>query len=237
MRNYSKNSKLNDQFVLRGKPATDSVLYPWALGALGKSILFYAEASELKNNKPVKIISGYYAIFHLSIFLMFAAPKLLSPKERKAINDRLRGGSEDPSSVIKHMHVEDFLKRCSEVGLSLKIIELFKEMKKSREFVNYGPRVRWGKGNIFVNTCEVDLNEIDDLVEKLRDYFISAIDWICLRGSDNGIWIPIILEQTGKFFDKTNGFYKKWIPDSIRENAESFRCQLYEIALRKVYKK
>jgi len=237
MKNCSKDSKSNDQLVLHGKPATDSGLYPWALGALGKSILFYAEASELEDNKPVKIISGYYTIFHLSIFLMFAAPKLLSPKERKAINYKLRGGSEDPSPAIKHMYVEDFLKRCSEVGLPLKILELFKEMKKSREFVNYGPRVRWVKDDIFINTCEVDLNEIDDLIGKLKDSFISSIDWICSRGSDNGVWIPIILEQTAKFFNKTIGFYKGWIPENVRQEAESLRGQLYEIALKKVYEK
>ena len=88
---------MDSQFVIHGRPARDSELYPWALGSIARGLLFYGEAIKLKGNKLIAAIATYYSLFHLSMFLMFTCPNLLSSKERKVINDALGEGRRDPS--------------------------------------------------------------------------------------------------------------------------------------------
>jgi hypothetical protein len=219
-------------FTLHGKPATDSGLYPWALGSLGRSFLFYAETVELRNSKPLKAISAYYSLFHLGMFAMLAAPRFMDPKVRIAINKGLKGGSEDPSPFIRHKDLCRFLNKCSSARLSGEVVDFFEEMQKTRHFINYGPRVYWkDRSDIYVNTCEIHPDSIDGIAEKLTTSFTSIIDWVCLQGADNGFWIPLLLEQTAKFFNKTCGFYKGWISEDVRQEAEILWAQIYERVL------
>lgn len=225
--------KLINKFVIHDKSVTDSGLYPWALGSIGRSLLFYAETIESKGNKPLETISAYYAMFHISMFTMFACPKILSSKERKIINDGIRNGYADPSPQIHHKTVQNFLSRCNEYGFSPNISEMFNKLKKMRENINYGPRVIL-TDVVFIDSCEFPPYE-ENLSESLKHIFINTIEWTCLHGADGGVWIPHLLGEASIFFKESDGVYVGWISEKLMTEADNFRTQLQAIAKDKIY--
>lgn len=225
---------MTDKFVIHDKTVTDSGLYPWALGSIGRSLLFYAETIESKGNKPLETISAYYAIFHISMFAMFACPKILSSKERKIINAGIQNGCADPSPQIHHKTVQNFLVRCDGYAFPPNIGEMFNKLKKMRENINYGPRVISKPDVVFINSCEFPPYE-ENLSESLKDIFINTIEWTCLHGADSGIWIPELLRNSSIFFKDSDGVYVGWISEKLMTEADNFRIQLQAIAMEKLY--
>lgn len=224
-----------NKFVIHGKTVTDSGLYPWALGSIGRSLLFYAETIESRGNKPLETISAYYAIFHISMFTMFACPKILSSKERKIINDGIKNGYADPSPQIHHTTVQNFLLKCDEYGFPSNIGEMFNRLKKMRENINYGPRVHWRPDDVvFINSCEFPPYE-ENISESLKHIFINTIEWTCLHGEDGGVWIPELIREASIFFKESDGVYVGWVSEKLMTEADNFRTQLQAIAKEKIY--
>lgn len=215
-------------FDLHGKKSTDSGLVPWQMGSLARAIFFYVQTNDSKASFTFQGIASYYSLFHLTMYLILGCPNLLSEKIRELINKGLEDGSGDPSPKINHTMAKEFLKKC--VGLNPSVLSTFDDLKKIREFINYGPRVLWRtESEIFVNTCEINPSDLKLITAKLSSVFKDAIEWSVKNGTDYGMWTPHILDQLDLFF-KPNGFYSKWITPELMEAAGNFRQELLTIA-------
>lgn len=120
------------QFLIHGERVTDSGLYPWALGSIGRALLFYAEARASIDNKIVGAITSYYSLFHLSMFLVFVCPHLLTNNQRNRINTELREGLKDPSPTIHHKFILKFLDDCEKKDFTSQFQKLL------RKRIDYG---------------------------------------------------------------------------------------------------
>ena len=228
---------MNDQFELHGEPKTDSALYPWALGSIARALLFYAEAISSKNNRAVAAICTYYSLFHFSMFMLFCCPHLLTIDQRRRINEALDQGQRDPSHIISHTMILNFLNTCVTNGLSDSVRSAVIQSKQFREFINYGPRVKDSPGEVFVNTCELQPSAVDRVLDNLEHVFEEAVLWTCSNSFDDGIWIPIALDQASAFFSGPQRFYLDWCSESVAEKSEMLRQSLHLIANQRVYAK
>jgi len=221
-------------FRIAGKKMTDSALYPWALASAGRSFLFYAQAQPGSDRRVLSAIATYYSLFHLSMFLAFVCPNFLSETLRKKIAKGVELG-EDPSPKVSHRDLVQFLRGCVAHGLSESVVDAVVYAQRLRNFINYGPRVSWTGETIFVNTCEASCRELAQLRDQLDQVFRDALVWACNNGSDDGIWVPVILDQANVFFSKSDQYYGDWCTDAEAALAGSFRASMFAIAQQKVY--
>lgn len=225
---------MTEGFRVAGKKMTDSALLPWALASAGRSFLFYAEAQPASNRRVLSAIAAYYSLFHLSMFLAFVCPKFFSEPLRKKIAEELAKDN-DPSKKVKHKELLDFLRGCIAYGLPGSVVDAVQHAQKLRNFINYGPRVSWSGETFHLNTCEASFRELEQLREQLDQVFREAMVWACDNGIDDGIWVPVILDEANIFFSKSNRHYGDWCTDAEAALADSFRASMFAIAQQKVY--
>jgi hypothetical protein len=82
-------------------------------------------------------------LFHFSLVLIFILPEEIRPEVFQKLMDTRQGGIGDPTGVIPHSYIPEFLKRCESRGLSREMRSTVEKARALREFVNYGPRAEW----------------------------------------------------------------------------------------------
>lgn len=208
-----------------GKDPLDPGLYPWALGALSRALVFYGQARASIRNKALAAIAAYYSLLHLSLFIGFQNFASLPENVRKKINDRLQRG-EDPARGPSHGDVEQTLASfVRDHGMPAKILEVFKAAKKLREFHNYGPRVTYtpSKGPVRFVSCEYNSGDVDRVVRALQSCFEAAVTWLVSLGELQ----PGVLRKAEDIVRPASGFYRGLIPRKVLDFADGLRVQLY----------
>ena len=228
---------MSDKFELLGRSMEDSALYPWAVGSIGRALLFYGHAVSARDNRVLSSIAAYYSLFHLSMFILCLTPHLLSPSQRRRINNALRQGQRDPSPQISHRMIDSFLDLCAGNGLPGTFPSVVREARQLREFANYGPRVTYKPDEIFIYSSEFPPAAVTRIVNQLHSLFRDVVLWLCVASVDGGIWVPIALEQAGKFFAMSGPPYKDWVPSRVHRRADQLRVALHRAVSRALYPK
>lgn len=221
------------EFRVAGKEMTDNALLPWALASAGRSFLFYAQAQPVSDRRVLSAIATYYSLFHLSMFLAFACPKFLIDTLRKKIAEELKK-DRDPCKKVRHNDLLYFLRGCTAHGLPRSVVDAVHHAQKLRNFINYGPRVGWTGETFHVNTCEASFGELAQLRNQLDVVFREAIVWACDNGSDDGLWVPTILDEAKIFFSKSDQHYGDWCTEAEAAIADSFRASMLAVVQQKV---
>lgn len=229
---------MNKPFKIDGKTVDDSVLYYWSLQAISRALRFYAEATRQleKGRSPgyvLAAVGGYYSLFHLGIFLACSAPQLLRPGLRKKLVDWFDHGK-DPSRAPKHTEVEDFLRDCQAHQLKKSVLELFEKAQELRNFVNYGPDLKYTPQREFrVFNREHHPDECRTVVESLPEAFVDAVEWACHKGISDGALVPPALKDAAAYFTENKDgppYYSEWSSAKVLARAEKFRAELQKKA-------
>lgn len=179
-------------------------------GTFCKSIIFYADAKYLYDNKNVfaSVIELYYSLFHLGITVYLLHHE--GTDEAKYLTKMIKKfgllSEDDISRVLSHGKVIKFLIQKKDFK---KMAGLLKELKEMRELVNYGPRTKFLKNKILWNYCEVK-----EKAEKLKDYFFKVNEcyrifkkYVFIKRNKRPedkilpLWLPLFKERKKAYFD------------------------------------
>ncbi|MBI4573462.1 MAG: hypothetical protein HY713_09300 [candidate division NC10 bacterium] len=192
-----------------------------ARAAYAKSIVYSAEAVvALRAQEYIwTAIAAYYALFHLSIALMFLLPQELEKNRRGRLAQAWSGGSEDPTEkLIPHWYVPMFLEACEAKGLSPRLREFLQAAWQLRVDVNYGPRVAWvGNRPAFKSPAHTP-SEVETIANALESVLSSAIRWVS-RATDLS-WVRAVdaAAALAQFLTEDNLLYVRWCaPEALAE--------------------
>jgi hypothetical protein len=210
------------------------IFYVEASVGLAKSSVFLSTAEEdlIRGDLVSAAISGYYSIFHLTLALMW----LFADELPKTVLDRLmeirKKGNELPSSEVTHTNAQRFL--CDgQLKLSNKkeLCFLFRKTQDLREFANYGPRVTWKDGHPFIGPCHFSIDQVKELVPKLRPAFISTVKLATPATAIDGDLGKIVLRQATALLTHKQFPFSTWSSEKIQKEALTLLSTLYDESL------
>jgi hypothetical protein len=205
-----------------------SLFWPQAQVSFAKAIIFAAEARiSLKAGQYIwASISSYYSLFHLTISIMFMVPTLIKQDDLTRLITTLRQGASDPTYLIKHSDVSDFLKVCESDGLTNSFRMQLKESKNLREFVNYKPRVEWQGGKLIFRSKAYKPIDVTNAVNSLESLLAEALLWASKQGEAAKLVAMVSAFSIHQFLNQNDLLYKEWCTPEVLEGAESIRQKL-----------
>lgn len=223
---------MTDEMTVGGKTYKTSIFWIQAQASYAKALVFLAEATVAQQNKNYiwASVSLYYSLFHLSLALVFICPHRVKPSLFEKLLERRRGGAADPTRVIRHGDIPEFLRGCEVDSLTPELRNSFERAQELRKFVNYGPRIVWRKKQAFFLACEHEPLELDGLLDGLEAVFGQVIDWASKRAAPAGD-LGIIASATAKdFLTRSDLLYPKWCSPAVMEHARRVAKDLCKVS-------
>jgi len=196
--------------------------YVEAAVGIAKSSMFLTTAEDqvVRGEFMSATISAYYAIFHLSLALMWLFADQLPEKIMSIISDLRDKGNELPSSNITHSSVEKFL--CDgqlKLSNTKVLCKLFRRAQELREFGNYGPRVTWSGKNPVVGPCHLSIGDVKALVNEIRPAFIETMRIAGPKTALDGTLGRIVLDQSIEIMTRPAFPFLNWTTPQIYKEA------------------
>jgi len=140
--------------------------------------------------------------------------------------------NKDASRVPTHRHVAASLKKCESHGLPRTVLALFHEARALRDFVNYGPDLRYtAKEEFRVFNRDFHPDKCRETVQQSEDVFLDAVAWTARNGTYHGDLAFIAVQESKSFFSTNSDgdpFYSQWSSKRVLKNADQFRVRLEE---------
>ena len=205
-----------------------SIFWPQAQVSFAKAIIFAAEARiSVKASQYIwASISSYYSLFHLTISMMFMVPTLIKQDKLTTLITTLQQGASDPTYLIHHRELSDFLKGCELNGLPNSLRTRLKESKDLREFVNYKPRVEWQGGQLIFRSKTYKPADVANVVNSLEPLLAEALLWASKQGEAAQLVAMVSAFSIQQFLNQNDLMYKEWCTPEVLEEAESIRQKL-----------
>lgn len=191
--------------------------------SIAKSAVFIGAAEAEVNNGDLipASISAYYALFHLSLSLMWLLPESLPPALYQNLIEIRDAGKELPNKITSHKKTEDFL--CNgQVNLPIpNLAPLYKRALKLREFASYGPRVTYDGEQPFVGPCSFQRRDVREIVISVPNLFLSAFKTALPKTAYKGYLGPIVIDHAVELLRGSEFPFKGWFADSVLNRAEA----------------
>jgi hypothetical protein len=223
-----KMAQLSELRDAGGKEYKASIFGAQAQAALAKAIIFAAEASVANKSGQLiwASIASYYALFHLTISLMFMVPKLIEQQELvKLVNARQQGAS-DPTYLVKYRDLGDFLRNAESRGLTDQLRKQLNKSKKLREFVNYQPRIEWKDGIIVFRTKAYKIADLQEVLESVESLLAESLRWAKQQDETSELVAFVSAIAVKWFLTQDDLLYKDWCSPRILGEAELIRRNL-----------
>ncbi len=217
-----------DMLEIEGQYYNEGLFLLQAQAAYAKSIVYSAEAVVgLRAQEYIwTTIAAYYALFHVSIALMFLLPRELKGGLRDRLTKAWSGGLDDPTSLIPHRCVPKFLQACEAKDLSSRLREAVEAAWQLRLHVNYGPRAAWvGNQPVFKSLAHAP-PEVEMIANALESLLSTAIQWVS-RATDLA-WVRAVAAAAGVNQFLTNGdlLYVRWCSPEVLVEARKLAERL-----------
>ena len=210
-----------------GEEYRASIFAIQASAAFVKAIIFTAEARVANKSRQFiwAAIASYYSLFHLTISLMFAAPKLIKQQKlNKLITDYEKGA--DPTYLITHRELEDFLRNCESQGLTDQLRKQLLRSRELREFVNYKPRIEWQDEKIIFRTKAYKLTDLQNVLETIEPLLTESLLWVMKQDESSELVTHVSVILVRYFLIQDDLLYKDWCPIQVLDEAELIRQNL-----------
>jgi hypothetical protein len=199
-----------------------------AQAAFAKALVFAAQArvAVLRRELIGAAIANYYALFHFSLALIFVLPEEIDPKIFQKLMDKRQGGKGDPTGVIAHRYIPEFLKRCESRGLASEMRSTVERARTLREFVNYGPRAEWADDKAIFRSMKHKPEELEEVIQATVPLFQKALDWAKQACNPERPYAQVIEFMFRDFITKPDLFYVAWCSPEVLEEADRIAASL-----------
>lgn len=186
-----------------------------------KSLIFYIESKKLikENEILLSVICAYYSIFHLSVsrIKLFKGHKFEPEMELDKIFDKSKG--------LRHSTVQNLIKTLIEQKkLCPEFYDILVRLEELRNYVNYGPRLYYEKGEYVFDTCSNPniRSEMEKIIKHLDKSFYYYLDSL-MEIEHN----PFFFTDVYKNF-YIDGYRKmNFCPDNILDEAVKYHDKLF----------
>jgi len=192
-----------------------------ARAAFAKALIFASQARIAVRRRELiwAAIADYYALFHFSLVLIFILPEEIDPETFQKLMDKRQGGKGDPTGVVPHRYIPEFLKRCESRGLSPEMRSTVEKAKVLREFVNYGPRVEWADDKAIFRSMKHKPEELEQVIQATVPLFHKALNWARQACNPGRPYSQIVKIMFRDFITKPDLLYATWCSPEVLEEA------------------
>jgi len=217
------------RFHFQGKEVEDSFLMNFAIGALGRSLVFLVESRQVLKAPLLASVAAYYSLFHFCGFMMLSCPRFLTDRTREEM-DKAMDLDDDPAKKIGHRDVLPFLDKCTDPnGLLRSVRYAFDQMKELRNEMNYGPRLRLVNGKPSFGFCDQKPADVVNLVTQLEGVLRDGLRWTYATAINAREQIPMVVSGASQIFENDGERYNGCISREVALEAERLRHELEQI--------
>ncbi len=210
-----------DVIQVEGQHYNESLFLLNAQIAYCKSVIYSAEASVAVGSRELiwAAIAAYYALFHLSVVLIYLLPSKIGEDWRRRLVLEWAEGSNDPTRLIQHKDVPGFLKIFEQNGLTNRLRRTLQKAKEIRNHVNYGPRTYWKDDRAVFKVSEHGGTGIIELIVTYVPSLISmAVKWASRSTNFSWVRAVAVIGTLNQFLTNPELLYVEWCsPKVLRE--------------------
>lgn len=211
-----------------GKEYKASIFWPQAQAAYAKAIIFIAEARiAIKSYEYIwAAIALYYSLFHLTISLMFMVPKLIKQEKLSRLLTSRHEGTSDPTYLITHSELPEFLKRCESKGFTDKLRKYLTVSKELREFVNYKPRIEFQGERLIFRSRQFQRQDVEQTIEAIERLLTETLLWAGQQNETSKLVSKVSVFSLEQFLNQKDLLYKEWCPPKVLNEAKKIMNNL-----------
>lgn len=223
----TRNSKF-DMIEIEGKYYNEWFFNLQAKAAYAKSVVFAAAATVAIKSKEYiwAAIASYYALFHLSIALMFLLPRELRQGSLVRLTGTWAGGSQDPTRLIPHRDLSTFLRTCETKGLKSTCRTTLEAARTLRDHVNYGPRIAWVNDKAIFKSLTHSTTEVESVVTALESILANTILWASTVTEFSWVRTVEAAVTLHQFLTADDLLYVHWCSTGVLEEARGMAQRL-----------